>query len=1776
MSFMGLMFIKRFLCVIAGVAMGISMAIAADYADEGIASHSAAATLASAEHPAATSLGTPGAVALSTPAAIGPDPGNDYVRLPGHVLAALADMKPENQAGVDTHTHASREKRLTITVVLRHDDEPGFRKYLGDVYDPRSPGYHRFLSQRTITERFGPSQATYAAITDYLHAHGLKITEKSRNRLTLSATGNILQVEQAFQTEISDFRQGDQSFYANVTDPILPVRLARHVVSIAGLSSFAKPRPAVQLACPTGNRTCVIVASGVVAGVGYLVCTFVPNTLSAAPNPILAGGGVASKIVCSTATLVWLYGLYQKLYGLYQQNLSVPFPSEAVNPLSATTSGARKRQLSASPRATASGTGQTIGLLEFDAFNQSDVSNYLALFGASSLTSNLTIVPVNGGVPTPGPGEDEVLLDIDTVMSIASGAKVRVYEAPFTGQSTSYSQLFNAMINDGVTVISNSWASCEDQVSKAEATGIDAVLQAAAAAGISVFNGAGDAGATCLDGTPNTVSVPADSPNATAVGGTSLPNGLGPEFSYLDETWWGTASSAIATGQGGFGVSQYFTQPAYQSGLSNSSMRSVPDVAARADPNNGVIICQADAGGCPTGQLYGGTSLATPEWAALTAVLNQAQGKNLGFLNPLLYPLANTDAFHSPSALGTDFAHVGLGSPNPPLLSQALRGVSAGPVDASVSTVAPLANQNVATLSATGVVSIPADGTSQGGLAVTLLDSNGNLVTGKTLSIASSSNTATVSPSSTTVNASTGVGVFEVTDTIAETVNLTVTDTTDGIILPQAALNFGVPPAASAGITANPPTVTADGSSAATITVTLKDSLNRPTPGKTISLSDGGAHAEITGPTPTVTDANGQIQFTATDQVNETVTFSAVDVTDGNLKFPGTATVTYSNSTATACDVGLVPVAASGYTITPYITGLPASPSFYFGNVNWSCSGANFPAFAPSGTALESDFVTGGVYQIGLSGGNVSSANVISNLNQTIANFVFTPDGNLYATQKATTGDFTTGDIIQVDPTTGASLRVVASNLICPSSLAVDPLSGDLFFDDECSGAGSNNASLFRVIDPAGTDTSRPTSVVTYTTLPSSPNGAIAFAPNGTIYVLAFGSPSTVEQVSATNSATVTVSQVPGITPNSGIAIGATNADGSAQSLLVDPAGVLSEVSIADPSQTTVLATVSPGVGVTGPDGCLYSAHYGTVYRLANSVGACNFTQTTPVPSLSLTPATVAPNPAQGSSQTFTATLKNIAPLAGTPVSFTVSGANSQIKLATTDANGAASITYTAAQAGVDAVIASTTATGTTATGTTAKSVALNSNTVLVTWTAGKHVTFVGLNTSPQAGTVNVPVTVTATLSDVSASPATSLAGQTMTLALGGSSCTATTTSSGAASCSLTPSTAGATTLTASFAGSTTLAAATQSVGFNVSLAPTPPPAVSIAVSPTTIAAGSTATLTWSSSNATACTASGAWSGSETTSGSLAVTPATSGSYGYTLTCTGAGGSSAATAALSATLVAVTVTAKSGGGAITWTVLLFLGLLLLARRCHLQPAAGRLRRDVAGIGIAILYAFMILPLAGSARADSTTATTDSTTSLTDGFYDGIRIGAMPVRRSASKIDEGLAARGFGDVSADSDTRAAAGTVFFGYEFLPHTAVEFAYTFREATAATLTGTIPSKGSLTPLLESTAGLIRGYGNIYAVSYAGHFEVLPRFSLEPRLGGFFWATKVSAIGFDDRIDSTHEGGGGTAGLSAAYRLWRGLELGLSVDYYRGSPSNTATLFGGTVEWRFGRSRS
>ncbi len=166
---------------------------------------------------------------------------------------------------------------------------------------------------------------------------------------------------------------------------------------------------------------------------------------------------------------------------------------------------------------------------------------------------------------------------------------------------------------------------------------------------------------------------------------------------------------------------------------------------------------------------------------------------------------------------------------------------------------------------------------------------------------------------------------------------------------------------------------------------------------------------------------------------------------------------------------------------------------------------------------------------------------------------------------------------------------------------------------------------------------------------------------------------------------------------------------------------------------------------------------------------------------------------------------------------------------------------------------------------------------------------------------------------------------------------------------------------------------------------------------------------------------------------------------------------------------------------------------------------------------------------------------------------------------------GLRGEGFPNLSTSVDNSAFAESVYAGYAFLPHVAVEAAYIHRDADIASVKGNIVSTAELDPLLSGTTGLIRGYGNIASLSVRGEFPLLPRLFLEPRVGGFYWGTSVSAEADGERDRITHQGGGATVGAGIAWRLWRRLSLGVNVDHYHGFPHNTATLYAGSLEMRF-----
>ncbi len=217
------------------------------------------------------------------------------------------------------------------------------------------------------------------------------------------------------------------------------------------------------------------------------------------------------------------------------------------------------------------------------------------------------------------------------------------------------------------------------------------------------------AGADVVQNLNLAVSDPASQPYVTAVGGTSL-TALGPAPT---ETTWNDQLH-FAEGAGGGGISKTFSMPAYQQALgtvtsssgtpcgnTGGDCREIPDVSADADPSTGYIIYDEQEGA--TGwEAIGGTSGASPLWAAVLAVAASADGNTVGYgaMNPILYQLAQaspgtylndvttgnndyngTNSAQYSAASGYDMA-TGLGTP---VTSALATGLTVIPLDVAAS-----------------------------------------------------------------------------------------------------------------------------------------------------------------------------------------------------------------------------------------------------------------------------------------------------------------------------------------------------------------------------------------------------------------------------------------------------------------------------------------------------------------------------------------------------------------------------------------------------------------------------------------------------------------------------------------------------------------------------------------------------------------------------------------------------------------------------------------------------------------------------------------------------------------------------------------------------------------------------------------------------------------------------------------------------------------------------------------------------------------------------------
>ncbi len=283
------------------------------------------------------------------------------------------------------------------------------------------------------------------------------------------------------------------------------------------------------------------------------------------------------------------------------------------------------------------GSGQVVGLLQFDGYTASDITYYESQAGLPSVTLSNVLIDGASGLPSGSGGEVEVSLDIEMVISMATNvSQVIVYEAP---NPSPFVDILNRMATDNLAKqLSCSWYVPNGTAEPAA----EQIWQEMAAQGQSFFNASGD-----NDAYTGLIDFPGDSTNITQVGGTTLTTS-GAGGAWASETVWNWGNGI---GSGG-GISTQYPIPYWQTNINmtanqgSTTMRNTPDVALTADN----VYVRADGNNYDVG----GTSCAAPLWAGFAALVNQqaaATGEPaVGFINPAIDAIGSgpnyTTCFH--------------------------------------------------------------------------------------------------------------------------------------------------------------------------------------------------------------------------------------------------------------------------------------------------------------------------------------------------------------------------------------------------------------------------------------------------------------------------------------------------------------------------------------------------------------------------------------------------------------------------------------------------------------------------------------------------------------------------------------------------------------------------------------------------------------------------------------------------------------------------------------------------------------------------------------------------------------------------------------------------------------------------------------------------------------------------------------------------------------------------------------------------------------------------
>jgi kumamolisin len=485
----------------------------------------------------------------------------------GAAPASAARTAAGPLAGVRDLGLAPASVPVKIAVVLNYHHEDELDQLVEAQADPDSAVYGHFLTPAQFASYFSATPREYAHVIESLQRGGFRIAHTSSNRTVIDAIAPAPVAGRYFGTDIHRVLSPDAGLtYTNVGHGYMPADIAPYVAAVVGLDASHRMRPAYQFAHGPHAAPFNEIRTG---------------------NPIFGpDGGYGPQVFINAYDLPAASGQ--------------------------------------------TGSGRASGVATDNDFLDSDLAAYLNYFGVTRTGPATQRELVDGG-PGSGLGPDsvETTLDVETIVSLAPGTALYVYEAPYDEPTNgNFVDIYNQVVSDNfVDTLNSSYTYCETGINvyiPGYTKAVEKIYKQGNALGITFHAASGDEGAVGYGCSEPSVGEPADMPNNIAVGGTTLSvNHQGQE---TNEVGWG--------GSGG-GFSVLFKLPSYQKKVPNINKggRNIPDLAFNADPGTGVSFYYDGGWAGP----IGGTSLASPTFGAALTEINGLRGKRAGFFNVALY-----------------------------------------------------------------------------------------------------------------------------------------------------------------------------------------------------------------------------------------------------------------------------------------------------------------------------------------------------------------------------------------------------------------------------------------------------------------------------------------------------------------------------------------------------------------------------------------------------------------------------------------------------------------------------------------------------------------------------------------------------------------------------------------------------------------------------------------------------------------------------------------------------------------------------------------------------------------------------------------------------------------------------------------------------------------------------------------------------------------------------------------------------------------------------------